>query len=161
MGFYDWLRGIDKPGPDVVAVPESVLRDRLLGLNNPAIPWLVRDGSPEGVDLIAEWKGADPAWRRVFDGVNLNLTFQVHMRFNAAKQELRVQDRMTDWTRDTDIDSPNRLVETHKSGNLVIETVGSVDGTKYSFTTAEMKDAIKQTVTGSGWTHRSMTMRKV
>jgi hypothetical protein len=161
MGLFDRLSGTQKPAPDVVAVGPQELRDRLLRLNNPALAWLVRDGSPEKVDLIAEWKGDDPAWRRIFDAVSVNLTFQVHMRFNPEKTELRVQDRMVDWKLDRDLDSPNRLVETHESGNLKIETTGSVDGTKYSFNTVEIKDAIKQTVTSSGWTHRAVILRKV
>jgi hypothetical protein len=161
MGFFDRLSGTQKPDPDVIPVGELELRDRLLRLNNSAIAWRVRDGSPEGVDLIAEWNGDDPAWRRLFDGVGLNLTFQVHMRFDAAKVELRVQDKMVDWTRDSDFNSPNRWIETHESGNLRIETSGDVDGTKYTFNTVEMKDAIKATVTSSGWTHRAVTMRKV
>jgi hypothetical protein len=68
---------------------------------------------------------------------------------------------MIDWTRDSDFDSPNRWIETHDKGNLRIETTGQIDGVKYTFNTVEIKDAIKQTVTTSGWTHRAITMRKV
>jgi len=161
MGFVDWLKGVDKPAPDVVPVSQMELRERLLRLNDPARAWLIRAGSPEGVDLVAEWKGDDPAWRPTFDGVGLNLTFQVYMRFDSEKTELRVQDRMIDWTLDRDMDTNNGWVETHNKGNLRVETTGRIDGVKYTFSTGEMKDAIKSTVTGSGWTHRSVAMRKV
>ncbi len=161
MGFLDRLSGTQKADPGVVPVSQMELWDRLMRLNDPARAWLVRAGSPEGVDLVAEWKGDDPAWRRVFDGVGLNLTYQVHMRFDPEKTELRVQDRMIDWVVDTDMDSQNRRVESRNSGNLRIETTGHFDGVKYTFTTMEMKDAIKSAVTGSGWTHRAVIFRKV
>ncbi|MUL63343.1 hypothetical protein BOO86_02595 [Mycobacterium sp. CBMA 234] len=161
MGAFDWLTGTAGPDPDTVPVGQLELRDRLLRLNNPAIAWQVRDGSPEGVDLIAEWKGDDPDWRRLFDGVDLNLTFKVHMRFDPDKAELRVQDHMIEWKYSTDFDSPNRPIERRERGNLSVETTGRVNGTKYTFKTAEMKNAIKHTVTSSGWTHRAVMMRKV
>ena len=63
--------------------PDSELHGCLLQLNSPARPWLIRDGVPEGVDLVAEWKSGDPDWRQVLEDLAVALTFQIHLRLDA------------------------------------------------------------------------------
>lgn len=60
MGLFDWITGDRKPASGVARQSPEALRDALLGLNRDSAPWQVRDGAPEGVDLVAEWKIAMP-----------------------------------------------------------------------------------------------------
>ena len=56
MGLFGFGKKPDKNTP-VLSVED--VRQRLLGLNRETAPYQIRDGSAEGVDLIAEWKIVD------------------------------------------------------------------------------------------------------
>ena len=55
MGLFDWLTGTKAAPAGVERQPVSELRTRLLAVNRDTAPFIVRDGAPEGVDLVAEW----------------------------------------------------------------------------------------------------------
>lgn len=55
MGLFDWLTGSKAAPAGVARQPAAALRTALLAVNRDTAPFLVRDGAPEGVDLVAEW----------------------------------------------------------------------------------------------------------
>ena len=59
MGLFDWLTGSKAAPAGVARQPAGELRTRLLAVNRDSAPFVVRDGAPEGVDLVAEWKIVD------------------------------------------------------------------------------------------------------
>ncbi|PQM47541.1 hypothetical protein [Mycobacterium talmoniae] len=63
MRFRDRLTGTRRPDPGVPAAPPEHLRAVLLALNRPGQRWTIRDGAPEGVDLVAEWQIVDANWQ--------------------------------------------------------------------------------------------------
>jgi hypothetical protein len=128
------------------------LRDRLLRLNNPAIAWLVRDGSPEGVDLIAGWKSDDPDRRQVLEDLSVALTFQIHLRLDVAAQELLVQDWLVDWRRDPE--DPQQWIEYRDTGNLHLSWSGNSNCQHHLITTDDIKVLIQQCVADAGWAYR-------
>lgn len=159
MGLFDRFSATRQPAPDVVAVSSQELWQRLMRLNDPRAPWHVRGGAPEGVDLVAEWKSEDPVWRPIFDEINLNETFQIHMRFDHEKSELRAKDKMLEWRQSSD--DPLRRVRADVSGDLHVTASVTVNGHHYEFDTDYMKNPIRDTVTSSGWTYRARVFRKL
>lgn len=93
MGLFDWLTG-SKAAPDGVArQPVAELRNRLLAVNRDTAPFVVRDGAPENVDLVAEWKIVDAAWYEIFARAGLERVFKVLMKFDEAKGQVRAVDQ--------------------------------------------------------------------
>ena len=59
MGLFDLFTGNKTPAPGVTRIQAADLRTALLALNRDSAPWQIRDGAPEGCDLVAEWKIVD------------------------------------------------------------------------------------------------------
>ena len=56
----------------------------------------MRDGAPEGVDLVAEWKIVDARWYEIFAKASLARVFKVLMKLDEATGEVRSVDQ--EWT---------------------------------------------------------------
>ncbi|MDR3659443.1 MAG: hypothetical protein P4L86_03340 [Mycobacterium sp.] len=127
------------------------MRDRLLSLNSPSRSWLIRDGTAEGADLVAEWKSDDPDWRQVFEDLSVALTFQVHMCLDAEKRELRVLDHLVEWRRGPE--EPPQWMECHDTGDLHLSWSGNSNCLRYLITTDDIKCPIRRCVADAGWTY--------
>jgi hypothetical protein len=125
------------------------MRERLLSLNNPSSPWLIRDGAAEGVDLVAEWKSDDPDWRQVFEDLAVALTFQVHMRVDPERREVRLLDHLVEWRRDPE--EPGQWMEFHDTGDLHLSWSGNSNCLRYLITTDDIKTPIRECVADAGW----------
>ena len=66
MGLLDFPIGTKKTAAGIPAKRSTEVREALLAVNRPALPFIVRDGSPEKVDLVAEWQIVDAIWCKVF-----------------------------------------------------------------------------------------------
>lgn len=77
MGLLDWLTGTKRPAEGVAPKPSEEVYSALLAVNRPTAPFVVRDGQPEGVDLVAEWRIVDASWYEVFAKAGLTKAFQV------------------------------------------------------------------------------------
>ncbi|OBI52680.1 hypothetical protein A5707_12140 [Mycobacterium kyorinense] len=161
MGFRDRIRGITRPDPDVVAVDPEELRLRLMALNHPTSPWHVRDGAPEKVDLVVEWKTTDPYWKDIFTEVGVNDTFATHLRFHPDANEVRSRDRCFGWYTTTDSDGFSSSRQTWKEGQLHENAEGKVNGQLFRFDTADFKKTLKETIIGAGWIYRAIVLRRL
>jgi len=56
MKLFDWLTGTKRPAAGVAAKSAAQVRADLLALDRPTAPFTVRDGQPENVDIVAEWR---------------------------------------------------------------------------------------------------------
>jgi len=93
MGLFDWLTGSKPAPPGVPRQSVEKLRAALLAVDRPTAPFRIRDGEPEGVDLVAEWKIVDAKWYEIFAEAGLERVFKVLMKFDEAKSEVRAVDR--------------------------------------------------------------------
>ncbi len=93
MGLFDWLTGSKVAPAGVPKQSPETLRAALLGVNRDTAPFVVRDGAPEGVDLVAEWRIVDASWYEIFAKAGLERAFKVLMKFDAAKGEVRAVDQ--------------------------------------------------------------------
>lgn len=93
MGLFDWLTGTRSAPAGTARMPVTALREHLLAVDRDTAPFRVRDGAPEGVDLVAEWKIVDAEWYEIFAKAGLERVFKVLMKFDAAKGEVRAVDQ--------------------------------------------------------------------
>ncbi|RYY46946.1 MAG: hypothetical protein EOP59_02025 [Sphingomonadales bacterium] len=93
MGLFDWLTGTRSAPAGVPRLPVAALREHLLAANRDTAPFVIRDGIPEGVDLVAEWKIVDAEWYEIFAKAGLERVFKLLMKFDAAKGEVRAVDQ--------------------------------------------------------------------
>lgn len=96
MGLFDWLTGSKQAPAGVPRQDVEVLRAALLRANRPTAPYAIRDGGPEGVDLVAEWKIVDARWYEVFASAGLERVFKVLMKLDEAAGEVRAVDQ--EWS---------------------------------------------------------------
>ena len=62
MKLFDWLTGTKRPAAGVAAKSAAQVRADLLALDRPTAPFTIRDGQPENVDVVAEWRIVDAKW---------------------------------------------------------------------------------------------------
>src|SRR5512134_4023391 len=96
MGLFDWLTVTKKPPAGVVARTPAEVHAAILAVNRPTAPFVVRDGAPEKVDLVAEWRIVDAAWYEIFAKAGLTKVFKVLMRLDPEKREVRAVDQ--EWS---------------------------------------------------------------
>src|SRR3982750_2076481 len=96
MGLFDFITGSKAAPAGVAKKPVAELRAALLALNRDTAPFQIRDGAPEKVDLVAEWKIVDAQWYEVFAKASLTKVFKVLIKFDAENGVVRSVDQ--EWS---------------------------------------------------------------
>ena len=160
MGLFDWLAG-RKPAPaGVKRQPMAKLRKALLAVNRKTSPFHVRDGKPEGVDLVAEWKIVDARWYEIFAAAGLKRVFKVLMKFDEANGEVRALDQ--EWSVEWRAGEPElslaasafRGRKWEKSFEIVYafkEDLSYGEVYNYRFDTSEIKTPLIEAAHKAGW----------
>jgi hypothetical protein len=178
MGFLDFLRGLKSQSGGVWAKTPADLRAYLLDVNRSTAPFVVRDGSPEKMDLVVEWHIADPYWYGVFSRSALKRTFKILMRLDAGKHEVRAFDQAwsVEWRSGVPILSPLadafRWREPDSSDGVFFGTYGAScfqgdtrpppsETHPFGFTESEVKPSLRIAVTAAGWTLRDVASREL
>lgn len=170
MGLLDIFTGSKAPTPGVTRLSAVDLRAALLALDRDTAPWQVRDGAPDGCDLVAEWKIVDARWYEIFAKASLSKVFRVLMKIDEARGEMRALDQefTVEWR--AGIPTLSASVETFRGqkvelsfGNAVgfREDLGLGKIYEYRFSTKELKEPLQQTVTGAGWRWTGVTFGKL
>ncbi|RYE10229.1 MAG: hypothetical protein EOP22_05760 [Hyphomicrobiales bacterium] len=170
MGLFDFLTGSKSAAPGAVKLPATSLRTALLALNRETSPWQVRDGAPEGCDLVAEWKIVDARWYEIFAKASLSKAFKVLMKFDEARGEVRAVDQ--EWTVEWRAGVPNLSLSAEAfRGQKVEMSFGAAVGFRedfspgviyeYRFATKEIKEPLQSAVTGSGWSWKGVAFGKL
>jgi hypothetical protein len=165
MGIFDVLTGSRAPPKGVPRKSVADLRHALLALNRDSAPWQVRDGKPEGADLVAEWRIVDARWYEVFAKANLTKVFRILMKFDEAKGEVRAVDE--DFTVEWRAGVPTlSLSVSGFRGQKVEMSFGTAFAFKedlgygkvyeYRFKTAELKAPLMEVVASKGWGWRGL-----
>ena len=86
------------PAAGAAAVARAELIARLLALNDPSRPWLVRTG-PEA-DLVVEWKYADAAWWGIMAKQGVRETYRLRLYLNEAAHRVGALDEISgiEWS---------------------------------------------------------------
>lgn len=170
MGIFDFITGSKSAPAGVPRQPKADLREALLGLNRESAPWQVRDGAPEGVDLVAEWKIVDARWYEIFAKASLTKVFKVLMKFDEEKGEVRSVDQ--EWTVEWRAGVPTLSLSAEAFRGQKVEMSF---GTAYAFTeslefgqvyeyrfkTAEIKTPLQETAAKAGWGWKGVAFGKL
>ena len=159
-----------KSSSKIPALSSEELVERLMALNRPTAPYRIMDGKTEGVDLIAEWKIVDAQWYEIFAKANLTKVFRIYLKFDAAKSEVRAQDR--EYTVQWQAGIPSLSLETSSfrgqqtsisfgTGFAFTETLVPGQVYKYKFSTGEIKKPIQEVIAACGWTYRGVAFGKL
>ncbi|MEU2603166.1 hypothetical protein [Streptomyces albus] len=165
LGVPGFREEVQHPAEGVHPRPAGEVRTALLGLNGPDVPWAVRDGAPEGADLLAEWRLSEPAVRHLFSQSQLNRALTIRMRFYPEEREVRAIEEQWEviWYGD-----PPRMRTGHQasrgpgwswSKKWTLER--GPDGRRrwqesFCFSSADMKRPVREAVVAQGWTWRSL-----
>lgn len=167
MGLFGFGK---KPNKNTPVLSAEEVRQRLLALNRETAPYQIRDGSAEGVDLIAEWKIVDTKWYEIFAKANLTKVFRIYMKFDEAKHEVRAKDE--EYTVEWRAGVPSLSIAASKfSGQKTSIEFGTAYAFteelkpgqvyKYRFNTNEIKKPIQEAVTDAGWTYKGVAFGKL
>lgn len=170
MGLFDWVTGTKRPAAGVAPKPVPELRTALLAINRPSAPFIVRDGAPEKVDLVAEWRIVDAVWYEIFAKAGLKKVFKVLMRLDPGKNEVRAVDQQ--WSVEWRAGVPTLALaaEAFRGQQTSIEfgTAYAFTETaeygqvyRYKFSTPEIKGPLQDAVTAAGWTWRGVAFGKL
>ena len=171
MGLFDWITGSKSAPAGVVRQPAATLRAALLAANRDTAPFLIRDGAPEGVDLVAEWRIVDARWYEIFAKASLSKVFKVLMKLDEAKGEVRAVDQ--EWTVEWRAGVPNLAlsVDTFR-GQKKEFSFGTAYAFKedlsgfgkvyeYRFNTGELKDPLVEIAQQNGWGWKGVAFGKL
>ena len=167
MGLFGFGK---KPNKNTPVLPAEEVRQRLLALNRETAPYQIRDGSAEGVDLIAEWKIVDAKWYEIFAKANLTKVFRIYMKFDEARHEVRAKDE--EYTVEWRAGVPSLSVSASKfSGQKTSIEFGTAYAFteefkpgqvyNYRFNTNEIKKPIQEAVTACGWAYKGIAFGKL
>jgi len=167
MGFFDKLTGTRQPNSGITPRPVEDVQAMLLGLNGPDVPYVVRDGAPEGADLVAEWRLREPAWQTFFARTQLSRALQIRMRFVSADHVVRTLDHQweIEWIGGAPVSrkhtrgpaktiSRQWTIERGDDGRLGLTET-------FNFDTDDMKDPLRDAVLKAGWTWRGIVYAKL
>jgi hypothetical protein len=170
MGWFDFLTGSKAAAKGVARVPQAELRSALLALNRDTAPWIIRDGAPEGCDLVAEWRIADARWFETFARASLVKVSQTQLKFDEQAGEVRSVDR--DWTIEWRVGVPflSLSVDVFRGQKTEIsfgtayaftETARYGQVYNYRFNSKEMKGPLQDAASLCGWGWRGVAFGKL
>lgn len=171
MGLFDWITKSKAAPAGVPRLPVETLRERMLGLNRDTAPWIVRDGGPEGVDLVAEWRIVDAAWYEIFAKAGIERVFKVLMKFDPGEGEVRSVDR--EFTVAWRFGTPELTASAEAFRGQKVEmsfgtayafreedlTYGKVY--EYRFNTQELKGPLIEAAQAAGWGWKGVAFSKL
>src|SRR5262245_5314284 len=170
MGLLDWLTGTKKPAAGVPPKSAVEVRAALLAVNRPTAPFVVRDGAPERVDLVAEWRIVDAAWYEIFAKAGLTKVFKILMRLDEQKHEVRAVDQEWEVEWRAGVPSLTLAAEAFRGQKAEVsfgtayaftETGEFGQVYRYRFSTGELKPPLQNAVTASGWTWRGVSFGRL
>ncbi|GAA4006591.1 hypothetical protein [Streptomyces plumbiresistens] len=170
MGLLDKLTGTEHPDDGVAPRSAEEVRTALLGLDRPDAPHVIRDGAPEGADLVAEWRVRDPAWENFFVRSQLSRAVRIRMRLVQDGHEVRALEEGWEVTR---VGNPPRLAISKRYTRGPDRTVsrrctvqrtdsGGLEATEtFRFDSGELRNPLRDAVLASGWTWRSVVFGRL
>jgi len=169
MKLFDWLTGTKRPAAGVPAKTPAEVRADLLAVARPTAPFIVRDGGPESVDLVAEWRIVDATWYEIFTKAGLKRVFKVLIKLDEQAREVRAVDQ--EWSVEWRAGVPTlslaaKAFRGHAKGFsfgtafAFTEHGGFGEVYRYKFSTAEIKTPLQDAVTEAGWTWRGVLLAR-
>ena len=144
--------------------------NKLLELNRPSAPYRIIEGTTHGVDLIAEWKIVDAEWYGIFEKAGLEKVFQIRMKLDDAKKQVRAKDYEYSIEWEAGIPALSLTVSGFQgqttsvqfgTGYAFTEELKPGQVYKYRFSTNEIKNPIKKVIADCGWKYKGIAFGKL
>lgn len=170
MGFMDSLKGIVRAKEGVVPLPGAAVKEKLLGLNQDELPFMISDGGD--VDLVAEWKIVDAAWYEIFAKAKLEKTHKIWLSLDEAEKTVKVLEESYTVKWRAGVPTISFSAEKFQGRTIGSKSFGvgyafqGADPLKYGqvynyrFDVAEMKNPIIEIVTTAGWDYVPVVSKK-
>ncbi len=171
MGLFDFFTGRKAPPAGTPRKDASELRAAFLALNRDSAPFVVREGGPEGADLVAEWRIVDAKWYEIFAKAGLKKGAQVLLRLDAEAGEVRAvqRDYTVEWR--AGVPTASFSAEAFR-GQKVEMSFGTGFAFReedlrfgkvyeYRFRTSELKDPLREVAAIHGWAWRSVAFGRL
>jgi hypothetical protein len=162
MSLLDKLTGTRRPSSGVAPRSAEDVRAMLLDLDATHPAYAVKDGTPEGADVIAEWQVREPPLGLFSARAEVRHTVRIRLRLVAARREVRALEEQSEVKRvgGTQVSAtytrgPARSV----SRQLTVRRAdGSGAGATetFRFDRAELRGVLRDTVLSAGWTWRGV-----
>ena len=169
MSFFAKLFGF-APAPVGPPQPVGAVRAAILAVNRPTAPFLVRPGTKDEADLVAEWRIVDASWYEIFAKAHLEKAFKVLMRLDEATHEVRSVDQ--EWSVEWRAGAPQLMLaaSAFRGQKTEIEfgkaygfteklSIGEIYN--YRFATKELKEPLQKAVAAQGWRWRGVAFGKL
>ena len=171
MGFFDVFTGRKAPPSGTPRQSAEDLRAAFLALNRDSAPFVVREGGPEGADLVAEWRIVDARWYEIFAKAGLKKGAQVLLRIDEEAGEVRNVQR--DFTVEWRAGLPDLSFAAEGFRGQKVEVsfgtgwafreedlrFGKVYD--YRFQTRELKGPLQEVAAAQGWAWRPVAFGKL
>ncbi len=166
MGLLDRLTGTRRPSSGVAARPAEDVRAMLLDLDAAHAAYDVRDGTPEGADVIAEWQVREPALGMFSARTEIRHTVRIRMRLVAAQREVRALEQQSEvkrvggkQVRATYTRGPARSVSRQCTARRADD--GGETTETFRIDRAELRGVLRDTVLSAGWTWRGVLIGRL
>jgi hypothetical protein len=170
VGFFDKLTGTQRPADGVTPASSREVRAALLALSRPDLPYVIRDGTPEDADLVAEWRLAEPTWQGFFIQSQLSRAIRIRMRLDDEDHEVRALEEAWEVSRVGNpprlkmssqyTRGPSRTVSTHRRVQRGDDDSPEARVT-FHFDSSDLVNPLRDTVLKSGWTWRGLAFGKL
>ncbi|MFD3809006.1 hypothetical protein ACFWSF_37175 [Streptomyces sp. NPDC058611] len=163
--LWDKWMGTRHADAGIKAVPTQELRTALLELVGTGVPFSIRETGTGGADLLAEWRFLEPASGSGVTRRQVERTLKIWMSLCPREREVRAMDEQYEVTRAGP--PPGRTIgrargrgpirRVHKEWALEKGPDGRRRRVEtFSFDSRDMKNPLRSTVVGAGWTWRGV-----
>jgi hypothetical protein len=76
-----------KKKPNAVSIEKAALREQILGLNSPDLPYQIKPSEKTDLEII--WKIVDAKWLGIFAKERISKTYRAYMALDEVKHTLR------------------------------------------------------------------------
>ncbi|MFE3183293.1 hypothetical protein ACFXKR_20835 [Streptomyces violascens] len=162
--YRDRRMGTKYPDSGVTSLPGWQVKAALLALNGTGVPFHVRVAfGGEKADLVAEWKIVLPGDSDFANGAPVERSMKARMRLSAAGREVHVLDQVREVGLVGDPPRPGLSRRWSRGPRVTRARYWSYekgpDGRRHKvvlFDARDMRDPLRNTVLGAGWTWRGV-----
>ena len=159
-----------KKKANISALSTQEVVNKIMALNRPSAPYQFIEGTSKGVDLIAEWKIVDAEWYEIFAKAGLEKVFQIRMKLDTEKKQVRAKDYEYSVEWEVGIPSLSLAVSSFQGQSSSVQFGTAYAFTEelkpgqiynYRFSTSEIKNPLKKAIEECGWKYKGIAFGKL
>jgi hypothetical protein len=166
LGFFEYLGG--KKKPSVTPISKEALKDRILALNSPSLPYHISPAA--NTDFLVEWKIADAQWYGIFAREKIRKTYRAYLLLDETRYTARYWELLGTVRWGTGVPRITYQKEFFRGKVLFHKSWGVGYGLKddltlgktyeYRFDIGYVRDPIQRAITDAGWEFVTVLRKK-